>query len=271
MSTVLITGAASGLGKMLAETLVAEGYKVVGGVRKFPATPLENVRYMEMDVTDKSSIDNALTILASEGCLIDILIANAGKGVISPIECAGQEERLSFDTNFWGVIHSVQAVMPSMRAQGKGKIIAIGSLSQFVGLPCDGFYAASKAATEKALESFRTEVLPFGVSVSMIVSGAFKSNLFTQYPVSSIAIDDYNLLFEHCREKATKGEGEPGLYEKIEIQVKSILTSDSPDFINTVGKTAEQVTTSLSKVEDADERQRLINLWSGTEWWTKRR
>lgn len=271
MDTVLITGAGSGLGKALAKRLAAENYNVIGGVRHLPGDPLDKVRYMEMDVTNKSSIDKVVTTLISEGSRIDVLVANAGKASISPIECGGEVERLSFDTNFWGVIHSVQAVMPSMRYHGKGKIIAIGSLSQFIGLPCDGFYAASKAATEKALESLRTEVFPFGVSVSMIVPGAFKSNLFAGAPFTPFDINDYNLLFEHCKRNALTGKGECRLYAKIETLMETILVSDAPDFIYTVGDTAEQVITMLSKIENADERQRLVNLWSDTEWWTRDR
>ena len=138
---VFITGISSGFGYETAKLLSQEGHTVYGTVRR-EVEPLPNVHYFKLDVRDSESIKKAVDeIVEKEGC-IDVLVNNAGMGIGGPLEFATEEEiRLQMDTNFMGLVHCVDAVLPHMRQQGNGKIIALSSIGGLMGLPFQGFYS----------------------------------------------------------------------------------------------------------------------------------
>ena len=175
---VFITGASSGIGKSIGTYLHEKGYKVYGTSRN-PANVTTSVfPLVQLDVRDEASIAQAIqTVVQQEGRL-DILINNAGVGITGAIEEVATEEIVNnFQTNVFGPIAVIKAVLPTMRSQKKGLIINITSIAGYMGLPFRGYYSSSKGALELITESLRMEVKPFGVEVTNVAPGDFATNI----------------------------------------------------------------------------------------------
>lgn len=170
---VFITGISSGFGLETAKLLSQEGHVVYGTVRR-EVEPLSRVHYIQLDVRNREAVNKAVNeVVAKEG-RIDVLVNNAGMGIGGPLEFATEEEiRLQMDTNFMGLVHCVDAVLPHMRKQGGGRIIALSSIGGLMGLPFQGFYSASKFAIEGYCEALRLEVKQQGIKVVVLRPGDF--------------------------------------------------------------------------------------------------
>lgn len=178
LKVVLITGASSGIGKAIASFLHQKGYIVYGTSRnpeKFKDLPY---KMLALDVLDVVSIKNAVKIIILKEGSLDVLINNAGKGITGSIEDTPTEEmKANFNTNFFGPIEVMKAVLPQMRAQQKGKIINVTSIAGYMGLPFRGVYSASKGALELITEATNMEVKQFGVQVVNVAPGDFATNI----------------------------------------------------------------------------------------------
>lgn len=174
---VLITGASSGIGKSIATYLHSKNYKVYGTSRN-PNGIEVPFSMVALDVTKKETIQLAVEYVLSKEKRIDVLINNAGKGITGPIEDTPTEEmRSNFETNFFGVIEVIKAVLPSMRTQKKGLIINTTSIAGYMGLPFRGIYSASKGALELLTEALSMEVKSFGINVVNVAPGDFATNI----------------------------------------------------------------------------------------------
>jgi short-subunit dehydrogenase len=188
--TVLITGASSGIGKIIADHLNGVGYEVYGTSRKAVSTADNQpatagllaqsstctVPLLTLDVTSDASVEQLMQVLEEKKIKVDVLINNAGVGLAGPLENFTIEEaREQFETNFFGVVRMVNAFLPLMRKQGGGLIINIGSMAGLIGLPFQGHYSASKYALEGYLSALRMEVLPFNIKVFNINPGDFRT------------------------------------------------------------------------------------------------
>ncbi len=173
---ILITGISSGFGKHTATLLARAGHQVYGTVRK-PAEIDPIVNILQMDLTKTKSFASAINeIMLNEG-RIDVLINNAGMHSGGPIETLPIETiKLQMDTNFLGLVHLIQAVLPIMRNQGSGTIINFGSIGGLMGLPFQAFYSASKFAVEGFSEALRMEVKQFNINVVVINPGDFHTS-----------------------------------------------------------------------------------------------
>jgi len=172
---IFITGISSGFGLETARLLAQKGHVVYGTVRR-DVTPLPDVHYLRLDVRDKNAVFAAVSQVIDNEGYIDVLINNAGIGIGGPLELASEEEvRLQMDTNFMGLVNCVDAVLPLMRKQKHGKIIALSSIGGLMGLPFQGFYSASKFAIEGYCEALRMEVKPFGIKVIAVRPGDFST------------------------------------------------------------------------------------------------
>ena len=156
---IIITGTSTGIGFTLAEFFGKKGHKVFGLSRKnvdskfFTAIPT--------DITDNAQVQNAISKILETEKRIDILINNAGMGMVGSVEDSSQEEILRlFNLNLVGSVQMMSAVLPKMREQKSGKIINISSIGSEMGLPFRGFYSASKSALDKVTEAIRYEVSP---------------------------------------------------------------------------------------------------------------
>ena len=175
---ILITGGSSGIGKSIGEYLKQHGFIVYGTSRSPEKYTNHPFKIVGLDVKDVKSITNAIAeVIASEGKL-DVLINNAGVGITGPIEEIPEAEiQNNFDTNFFGPINVIKAVLPQMRKQNSGLIINITSIAGFMGLPYRGIYSASKGALELLTEAFRIELKDFNVNMTNIAPGDFATNI----------------------------------------------------------------------------------------------
>ncbi len=174
---ILITGASSGIGRVTAEYLTQQGHKVYGTSRKV-FTERVPFQTLLMDVNDEASVYKAVNQLLQQEDKIDILINNAGLGIIGALEEVPDEmiDRV-FDTNVLGVLRTCRAVLPAMRKQNNGLIINVGSIAGRMGLPFRGIYSASKAAVEILTETLSIELKPFGIRACSVLPGDVRTNI----------------------------------------------------------------------------------------------
>ncbi|MDT0643900.1 SDR family oxidoreductase [Zunongwangia sp. F363] len=175
---VLITGGSSGIGKSIAEYLQKRNFIVYGTSRNPEKITGSSVPLVALDVTKKESIANAVEeVLQKEG-KIDILINNAGVGITGPLEETPEEEiQKAFDTNYFGPLNIIKAVLPHMRKNKGGLIINITSIAGYMGLPYRGIYSATKGALEITTEAFRMELKDFNIKMTNIAPGDFATNI----------------------------------------------------------------------------------------------
>lgn len=175
---VIITGGSSGIGKSIGEFLQDKGYTVYGTSRNPEKVQNSKIPLVALDVRDSESIYKAIGEVIAKSGRIDVLINNAGVGITGPIEEIPTDEmRNNFETNFFGPIEVMKAVLPQMRSQHSGLIINITSIAGYMGLPYRGIYSASKGALELVTEALRMETKQFGVEITNIAPGDFATNI----------------------------------------------------------------------------------------------
>ncbi|GAA4773281.1 MULTISPECIES: SDR family oxidoreductase [Flavobacterium] len=175
---VIITGGSSGIGKSIGEFLQDKGYTVYGTSRNPEKVQNSKIPLVALDVRNSESIYKAIGEVIAKSGKIDVLINNAGVGITGPIEEIPTEEmRNNFETNFFGPIEVIKAVLPQMRSQNLGLIINITSIAGYMGLPYRGIYSASKGALELVTEALRMETKQFGVEITNIAPGDFATNI----------------------------------------------------------------------------------------------
>ena len=181
---VLITGASRGFGAAAARELAERGHRVVATMRNPDRDAAavtrgfaDQIHALACDVTDRASVDAAVAAAIARHGRVDALFNNAGYGLYGPVEDLSEEEiHRQIDTNLVGQIRMAQAVLPGMRAQGRGKIINVSSLAALIVGSLMGLYAASKFAVEGMSEALRYEVAHFGVQVTILEPGMFQSD-----------------------------------------------------------------------------------------------
>ncbi|MEM7706278.1 MAG: SDR family NAD(P)-dependent oxidoreductase [Pseudomonadota bacterium] len=178
---VLITGASTGIGRHLAETLAGAGYRVYAGARKkkdlAELDAIDNITAVRLDVTSQEEVDAAVAMISSSGSGLWGLVNNAGVGggggvVDTPIE----DQNFVFDVNVEGVYRTTQAFAPLVMAS-KGRIVTTGSIAGTISWGGGSAYAGSKHAMEAYTDALAEEMAPHGVSVSVIEPGNYKSNI----------------------------------------------------------------------------------------------
>lgn len=175
---VLITGGSSGIGKSIGEFLHQKGFVVYGTSRNPEKITNSIFPLVALDVRDKQSIVNCVAEVIQNSGQLDIVINNAGVGITGPIEEIPTEEiRNNFETNLFGPIEVMKAVLPQMREQKSGLIINITSIAGYMGLPYRGIYSASKGALELITEALRMEVKSFGIQITNVAPGDFATNI----------------------------------------------------------------------------------------------
>jgi len=174
--TILITGTSAGIGFTVAEYLGKKGHLVYGLSRK--NTESRYFKTIQTDITDNNQVQNAIAEILRTETRIDVLINNAGMGMVGAVEDSTQEEILKlFNLNLVGSVQMMTAVLPKMREQKLGKIINISSIGSEMGLPFRGFYSASKSALDKVTEAIRYEVSPWNIEVCTLHLGDIKTNI----------------------------------------------------------------------------------------------
>lgn len=183
MRTWFITGASRGLGRAFAEVALERGERAVLTARDI--TTLEDlvvahgdrVLPMTLDVADRSGVFDAVGKAVTECGTIDVLVNNAGYGLAGAVEEVTEEQaRRQMEVNFFGALWCTQAMVPVMRAQGNGHIFQISSVGGVASQPNAGLYCASKWALEGLSESLSIEVAPFGIAVTLVELGPFRTD-----------------------------------------------------------------------------------------------
>jgi NAD(P)-dependent dehydrogenase (short-subunit alcohol dehydrogenase family) len=172
----LVTGASSGIGAATASLLATHGFTVVGTSRRPPEPPLAGVSWIAMDVRDETNVDDVVRAVLVQHGRIDVLVCNAGFGIFGALEEVGLDRaRAQFETNVFGTLAPIRAVLPAMRAARRGRIIVVGSLAGRAPIPFQAHYSMTKSAVDALVMALRIEVAPFGVHVSLIEPGDIKT------------------------------------------------------------------------------------------------
>ncbi|MBF02541.1 MAG: short-chain dehydrogenase/reductase [Flavobacterium sp.] len=175
---IFITGASSGIGKAIGEYLLDKGYIVYGTSRNPERISNSRIPLLALDVRNAESIHKAVSELIAKEDRIDVLINNAGVGITGPLEEIPSDEiKNNFETNLFGPIEAMKAVLPQMRKQNSGLIINVTSIAGYMGLPFRGVYSASKGALELITEAMNMEVQSFGIRITNVAPGDFATNI----------------------------------------------------------------------------------------------
>ncbi|WP_213089415.1 oxidoreductase [Streptomyces flaveus] len=215
----LVTGASSGIGKEAALALVAAGFEVAGTGRDTSrVAPLGGVTFFDLDVVSDKSVTAVVQQVIEKFGRIDVLVNNAGIGSIGAAEETSITQAQGvFDINVFGVMRMVQAVLPHMRAQGRGRIINLSSVQGFLPAPYMAVYGASKHAIEGYSQSLDHEVRQYGVR-SLLVEPAYTRTGFEansakpDTPLQTYA--DQRHVFDRLMTEAIKGGDDPAVVAK---------------------------------------------------------
>jgi NAD(P)-dependent dehydrogenase (short-subunit alcohol dehydrogenase family) len=246
---VLVTGASEGIGHACAARLAGAGWAVTGASRRGTAGP--GWPGLVMNVDDDDAVTAGVGSIVEAHGRLDAVVAAAGWGIAGAVEhTALTEAKAQFETNFWGCVRTVQAVLPQMRAQGGGRIVLISSLGGVLGIPFQAFYSASKFALEGLGESLAYEVAPFGIEVTLVQPGNFKTGFTASRKMAAAAAGDQ--VYGAALAKAV------GVMERDEINgapagdvaavVQRVLEARRPPRRVSVGKASERVSVLAKRV-----------------------
>ena len=169
---VLVTGASSGFGKETGRLLHSRGFRVFGTSRRPRSDGAEGFEILPLDVDSDTSVSACVSAVTAKAGAIDVLVNNAGYALTGGIEeTSVAEAKAHLETNFFGVVRMVKAILPSMRRRKSGQIINIGSIAGSIPVPFEGYYAAAKAAVIAYTEALRHEVKNFHIRVSVFEPG----------------------------------------------------------------------------------------------------
>lgn len=235
---ILVTGASSGFGLLLAIELHKKGYNVIGTSRN-PEKTQSTVPFkmLALDITSENSIKSFGKELFSEIKQLDVLINNAGfylSGLAE--ETTIEQGKQQLDTNFWGTVMLTNELLPYFRKQRSGKIITVGSIMGLISLPGGAYYAASKHALEGYFKALRFELNEFNIKVSMVEPVGFKTNIVANSKVAANKISDYDAyrttLQDYTKDLFSKSD-EPTAVVKTLLK---LVENENPKFNHPVGK-----------------------------------
>ena len=191
---VLVTGATSGIGLATAKHLAANGYRVFGTSRNPAAFAVGGYELVRLDVTSDESVGECVrTVLGRTGGRLDALVSNVGTGILGAAEESDAAEvRDLFETNFFGAVRVVNAVLPAMRRAKSGRILVMGSSGGTASVPFASYYCATKFALEAYCEGLRGELLPLGIHVSVVAPGPVSTPAGDTAKRASNPVADYH-------------------------------------------------------------------------------
>ncbi|HVD79036.1 MAG TPA: oxidoreductase [Propionibacteriaceae bacterium] len=264
--TWLITGCSTGLGRALAEAVLAAGQNAVvtardaGKVADLATNNSDRVLPLALDVTDSTQVTDAVSQAEEKFGHIDVLVNNAGYGYRAAVEEGDESDiRQLFETQFFGAVAMIKAVLPGMRARRSGAIVNISTIGVQIMPAGSGYYAASKAALEAMSGALHGELKPLGISVTVIEPGGFRTDFagrsLTQ---SSTIIDDYAATAGKRRKEHDTAHGtQPGDPAKAAKAIIAAVESDEPpaflllgnDALNTYRRINEATLDTINKWE----------------------
>jgi short-subunit dehydrogenase len=243
--TILVTGASSGFGLLIASKLHKSGYTVIGTSRN-PEKYQSKLPFklLPLDISDDQSIESFDQELFNHIKRLDVLINNAGYLVTGLAEETSIEMgKQQFETNFWGTVKLTNVLLPYFRKQKQGKIITVGSILGLVSLPNVAYYAASKHALEGYFKTLRMELSQFNIKVSMVEPSGFKTNIASSASKAEGSIADYDLFRQKITSYTkTQFEDAPGPEPVMDMVLKLVKERD-PKYSHPVGKGTSMILT----------------------------
>ena len=237
MSTWLITGCSSGLGRALAEAVIGAGHNAVvtarnvSSVADLSVTAPERVLAVALDVTKPEQVASAVQQAEERFGGVDVLVNNAGYGYRSAVEEGDDADiRALFETHFFGAVAMIKAVLPGMRGRRSGAIVNISSIGVQLAAVGSGYYAAAKAAIEGLSGALRGELAPLGISVTVVEPGAFRTDFAGRSLAQSVTvIDDYAATAgQRRKEHDTMDGNQPGDPAKAGAAIMAAVESAEP-------------------------------------------
>ena len=263
MEIAVVTGTSTGIGFATSVHLARHGYRVFAGMRNLrKAEPLRAaaaegrlpIEVIELDVTSTVSVDRAFEAVSGHGA-VDVLVNNAGIGGATPLELTPEDEhRRMFETNYFGAIACIQAVLPGMRERRSGTIVNVTSIAGLVAVPNQIAYSASKWALECAGEALAHEVRRFGVRVVNVEPGVVMTSIFensaeaTRYDKTS----PYQPIMRRNGKLFAAGFRNPGKSETVAATILEAITTDRPRLRYPVGVDAEGLAAGRARISDEE-------------------
>ncbi|MEZ4838686.1 SDR family oxidoreductase [Flavobacterium sp.] len=247
---VFITGGSSGIGKSIGAFLHQKGY-VVYGTSRNPNQVKDSVfPLLQLDVRDVNSINKAVSELIQNEGRLDVVINNAGVGITGPLEeIPTQEIKNNFETNFFGPIEVIKAVLPQMRKQQSGLIINVTSIAGYMGLPYRSVYSASKGALELITEAIRMEVKPFGIQLTNVAPGDFATNIATgRYHAPLIDDSAYKLHYGNTLKMMDEHVDSGSNPDEMAYAIHKIIETAQPHVHYKVGSFLQRFSIVLKRI-----------------------
>lgn len=234
--TWLITGASRGFGAEIAKAVLAAGDRLIATARnqadlqQFGTS--KDVLTLSMDVTDEAQVKAAIATALEKFGQIDVLVNNAGFGLLGAIEeCSAEEVESVYRTNVFGLLNVTRAVLPSMRQHRSGHIINISSIGGYRSSPGWGIYGSTKFAVEGITEALHGELAPLGIHATVVEPGYFRTNFLDRGSLrpSAVQIPDYAQTVGKIRDVAAGlNHQQPGDPTKLAPAILQIVNTDEP-------------------------------------------
>jgi short-subunit dehydrogenase len=268
----VVTGSSTGMGFETSLILARNGFHTYATMRKLEdggskqiidITKNENLplQVIQLDVDSDKSILDAINRIVTENDRIDVVVNNAGYALIGAFEENSMEEiKAQFETNFFGAIRVMQAVIPIMRKQRRGKIVNITSMGGRIAVPLDSIYHGTKFALEGLSESIQYELEPFGIKIILIEPGAIGSNFWKNLKVAAKAsgLDNknnnspYRQLANNVLETFKQIEQNTIHPSEVAKVILQAVMADNPDFRYVVGKDAAMMLEAKRNMSDRE-------------------
>jgi NAD(P)-dependent dehydrogenase (short-subunit alcohol dehydrogenase family) len=270
----LVTGSSTGIGFETSIILARNGFHTYATMRKLEGGKSENItnvakneniplQVIQLDVDSDHSVLDAVNTIMRERGRIDIVINNAGYALAGPFEETSMEEiRAQFETNFFGAVRVMQAVIPIMRDLKSGKIVNITSMGGRIAVPLDSVYHGTKFALEGLSESLQYELASFGIKIMLIEPGAVGSNFWKNLKIASKTLNHndnnnnsyspYQQIVNNVSESFRKMEQNTTHPSEVAKVILQAVQASNPDFRYIVGKDAAMILEAKRNTTDRD-------------------
>ena len=262
-AVAVVTGSSTGIGLATSLALAKEGFSTYATMRNLDRSaditskaakedlPLT---VLQMNVDDDKSVNDTIEKIMNDKGRIDVVVNNAGYALVGAFEESSMRDgRAQMETNFFGTVRVIKAVLPIMRKAHRGTIVNVTSMGGRIAIPFDSFYHASKFALEGLSESLQYEIEPFGVKVVLIEPGAVKSDFWKNLKLTdNIEDSPYRQVIQKLTESFEKMTQNAIPPEQVARIILKTVISDNPDFRNIVGEDAKSILEARSNNSDKE-------------------